>query len=59
MENKNMFQPEKECKTCKNSQTPEQYAKKNWWVFAVSFYFLFASVYGTIHLVTALISLFN
>ena len=58
MENKNMVQPEKECKTCKNSQTPEQYMKRNWWVFALSFYMLFASVYGTIQLVKGLISLF-
>jgi hypothetical protein len=59
MENKNMVQPEKECKTCKNSQTPEQYAKKNWLIFVFSFYLLFASVYGTIHLVKELISLFH
>jgi len=54
-----MVQPEKECKTCKNSQTPEQYAKKNWLIFVFSFYLLFASVYGTVHLVKELISLFH
>jgi hypothetical protein len=51
MENKNMIQTEKECKACKNKKTPEKLLKTNWWVFAVGFYILFTSVYGTIQLI--------
>ena len=59
MENKNVVQPEKECQSCKNKQTPNTILKNNWWVFVASFYILFSSVYGTIQLVKGLISLFN
>jgi hypothetical protein len=59
MENKNVVQPEKECQSCKNKQTPNMILKNNWWVFVASFYILFSSVYGTIQFVKGLISLFN
>lgn len=58
MENKIIEQPEKECQSCKNKQTPNMIFKNNWWVFVASFYILFSSVYGTIQLVKGLINLF-
>jgi hypothetical protein len=59
MENKNVVQPEKECQSCKNKQTPNMILKNNWWVIVASFYILFSSVYGTVQFVKGLISLFN
>ena len=57
MEENLSTQPEKECKTCKSKPT-KQYFKENFWIFLVSFYFLFASFYGTLVLFKKLISLF-
>jgi hypothetical protein len=55
----NTPQQTSECKTCKDKQTPNMILKNNWWVFVASFYILFASVYGTIHLFKEFIHLFR
>ena len=55
----NYLKQTSECKTCKDPKTPEQFLKSNWYVFVLSFYFLFASVYGTIHLFKEFIHLFR
>ena len=59
MENQNFVdvQPKEECKQCKKKPINAFFGER-WYIFVLSFWLLFSSVYGTIKLFKLFFSLF-